>query len=108
MSRESRYAAGSCTSQVPCVVRMFPGEHFFITDCADHVVSKMERDRIGALASKRTSTCRVARSDLPCTRLDMFSFAARAARFVLIITGRPESELFATCARGTNCTRPPC
>jgi medium-chain acyl-[acyl-carrier-protein] hydrolase len=44
----------------PCVVRMFPGGHFFITDCADHVVSTLERDLIGALASERTSPCQVA------------------------------------------------
>jgi medium-chain acyl-[acyl-carrier-protein] hydrolase len=37
----------------PCVVRMFPGGHFFIRERAEQVVSMLERDLIGALATER-------------------------------------------------------
>jgi medium-chain acyl-[acyl-carrier-protein] hydrolase len=51
-SRETLLAWRDETSG-PCTVRMFPGGHFFIRDCADHVVATLERDIIGALATDR-------------------------------------------------------
>jgi medium-chain acyl-[acyl-carrier-protein] hydrolase len=36
-----------------CVVRMFPGGHFFVSDCADRVVATLERDLREALATER-------------------------------------------------------
>ena len=36
-----------------CVVRMFPGGHFFVSDCADRVVATLERDLFEALATER-------------------------------------------------------
>lgn len=36
-----------------CVVRMFPGGHFFVTDCADRVLAMLERDLFDALATER-------------------------------------------------------
>lgn len=41
-----------------CVVRRFPGGHFFIRDCAEHVVSMLERDILGALATEQRPGCR--------------------------------------------------
>jgi medium-chain acyl-[acyl-carrier-protein] hydrolase len=37
-----------------CVVRMFPGGHFFVSDCPDRVVAMLERDLFEALATERT------------------------------------------------------
>jgi surfactin synthase thioesterase subunit len=37
-----------------CVVRMFPGGHFFVSDCADRVVAMLECDIFEALATERT------------------------------------------------------
>lgn len=51
-SRETLLAWQKETSG-PCTVRMFPGGHFFIRDCADHVVVTLERDIIAALATNR-------------------------------------------------------
>jgi medium-chain acyl-[acyl-carrier-protein] hydrolase len=55
-NREALFAWQRETSG-PCVVRMFPGGHFFINERADHVVSTLERDLIGALASERLTPC---------------------------------------------------
>jgi medium-chain acyl-[acyl-carrier-protein] hydrolase len=42
-----------------CVVRMFPGGHFFVSDCADRVVAMLERDFVGALATEPAKPCAV-------------------------------------------------
>jgi medium-chain acyl-[acyl-carrier-protein] hydrolase len=55
-SRETLLAWQEETSG-PCVVRMFPGGHFFIHDSADHVVSALERDIVGALATEQMTPC---------------------------------------------------
>ena len=36
-----------------CVVRMFPGGHFFVSDHADQVVAMLERDLFDALATQQ-------------------------------------------------------
>ena len=36
-----------------CVVRMFPGGHFFVSDCPDRFVAILERDLLAALATER-------------------------------------------------------
>jgi surfactin synthase thioesterase subunit len=36
-----------------CVVRMFPGGHFFVSDHADQVVAMLERDLLDALATQQ-------------------------------------------------------
>jgi surfactin synthase thioesterase subunit len=36
-----------------CVVRMFPGDHFFVNDCAGRVVATLERDLVETLAAER-------------------------------------------------------
>jgi medium-chain acyl-[acyl-carrier-protein] hydrolase len=56
-SRETLLAWRDETSG-PCTVRMFPGGHFFIRDCADHVVATLERDIIGALTTEEMMLCR--------------------------------------------------
>jgi medium-chain acyl-[acyl-carrier-protein] hydrolase len=38
-----------------CAMRMFPGGHFFVSDCADRVVTMLERDLMEALATERTN-----------------------------------------------------
>jgi len=43
-----------------CIVRMFPGGHFFVSDCAEQVVAMLERDLLETLATERTKS-RVAR-----------------------------------------------
>jgi medium-chain acyl-[acyl-carrier-protein] hydrolase len=40
-----------------CTVRMFPGGHFFVSECADRVVAMLERDFVEALSTERTKTC---------------------------------------------------
>jgi surfactin synthase thioesterase subunit len=42
-----------------CVVRMFPGGHFFVSDCADRVVAMLERDFVAALATEPAKPCAV-------------------------------------------------
>lgn len=41
-----------------CVVRMFPGGHFFINDCADRVLAMLERDLLEAFPAERAITAR--------------------------------------------------
>jgi len=40
-----------------CLVRMFPGGHFFISDCANLVISALERDIFNALAAEQIMPC---------------------------------------------------
>jgi medium-chain acyl-[acyl-carrier-protein] hydrolase len=40
-----------------CTVRMFPGGHFFVSDCANEVVAALERDIFGTLAREPTAPC---------------------------------------------------
>ncbi|WP_407154409.1 thioesterase II family protein [Bradyrhizobium sp. STM 3557] len=44
-----------------CLVRMFPGGHFFISDCANQVVSALERDIFNALATEPIVPCTATR-----------------------------------------------
>jgi medium-chain acyl-[acyl-carrier-protein] hydrolase len=41
-----------------CVVRMFPGGHFFVSDCADRVLAMLERDLSQAFVTERTVVAR--------------------------------------------------
>ncbi|MEH2628724.1 medium-chain acyl-[acyl-carrier-protein] hydrolase [Bradyrhizobium sp. AZCC 1719] len=40
-----------------CVVRMFPGGHFFVLDCADRVVAMLERDLAKAISTEPATPC---------------------------------------------------
>jgi medium-chain acyl-[acyl-carrier-protein] hydrolase len=41
-----------------CVVRMFPGGHFFVSNCTDRVLALLERDLSEAFLATRTSAAR--------------------------------------------------
>jgi len=55
-SRETLYAWQEETTG-SCLVRMFPGGHFFISDCANQVISALERDIFNALATEQKTLC---------------------------------------------------
>jgi medium-chain acyl-[acyl-carrier-protein] hydrolase len=40
-----------------CIVRMFRGGHFFVSDCPDQVIAMLERDLLDALATERATWC---------------------------------------------------
>ncbi len=44
-----------------CTVRMFPGGHFFVSDCANQVVAALERDIFGTLAQEPIASCAATR-----------------------------------------------
>lgn len=44
-----------------CTVRMFPGGHFFVSDCANQVVAALERDIFGTLAKEPKASCAATR-----------------------------------------------
>jgi surfactin synthase thioesterase subunit len=43
-----------------CTVRMFPGGHFFVSDCARQVVAAMSRDIFDTLAREQIAPCAAA------------------------------------------------